>query len=216
MFFDSARISRQDIYADSLQLDKLVISQLGFLAQRRLARGVRLNHAEATALISSNLQELIRDGQYSVADLMSIGKTMLGRRHVLPSVVSTLTELQVEGTFATGTYLVTVHHPISSDEGDLEKALYGSFLPVPASDSFPELDPEDYQPEKAPGAIVTVKAVRVVLNEGRRRVRLKVMSKGDRPIQVSLSFCITHACICVYAKIADQGAGRVSLPLHRD
>jgi hypothetical protein len=71
---------------------------------------------------------------------MSIGKTMLGRRHVLPSVISTLTELQVEGTFTTGTYLVTVHHPVASDDGDLEKALYGSFLPVPSKDAFPPFE----------------------------------------------------------------------------
>ncbi|PYH78263.1 urease [Aspergillus uvarum CBS 121591] len=166
------------------ELDKLVISQLGFLAQRRLARGVRLNHAEASALISSNLQELIRDGEYSVADLMSIGKTMLGRRHVLPSVVSTLVELQVEGTFPTGTYLVTVHHPISSDDGDLEKALYGSFLPIPPADAFPDPDPANYTPESMPGAIVPVPNSRIALNQGRKRIKLKVMSKGDRPIQV--------------------------------
>ncbi|KAF7713812.1 Urease [Penicillium ucsense] len=166
------------------ELDKLTIAHLGFLAQRRLARGVRLNHAEATALISSVIHELIRDGHYSVADLMSIGKTMLGRRHVLPSVVSTLVELQVEGTFPSGTYLVTVHHPVSSDEGDLERALYGSFLPVPHRDAFPDPDPEDFMPEKMPGAVIPAKQTRIVLNDGRKRIRLKVMSKGDRPIQV--------------------------------
>ncbi|KAJ5586817.1 Urease beta subunit [Penicillium hispanicum] len=166
------------------ELDKLTIAHLGFLAQRRLARGVRLNHAEAVALISSVLQELIRDGHYSVADLMSIGKTMLGRRHVLPSVVATLVELQVEGTFTTGTYLVTVHHPISSDDGDLERALYGSFLPVPAREAFPDPDPNDFLPEKIPGALIPVKNVRVALNDGRKRIKLKVMSKGDRPVQV--------------------------------
>lgn len=115
---------------------------------------------------------------------MSIGKTMLGRRHVLPSVVATLVELQVEGTFPTGTYLVTVHHPISSDEGDLERALYGSFLPVPQREAFPDPDPEDYVPEKMPGAVIPAKHARIVLNDGRKRIRLKVMSKGDRPIQV--------------------------------
>ncbi|KAJ5788623.1 hypothetical protein N7457_003613 [Penicillium paradoxum] len=171
------------------ELDKLTIAQLGFLAQRRLARGVRLNHAEAVvlppqALISSVLHELIRDGHYSVADLMSIGKTLLGRRHVLPSVLATLVELQVEGTFISGTYLVTVHHPISSDEGDLERALYGSFLPVPAREAFPDPDPEDFRPEKMPGAVIPAKHARVELSTGRRRIKLKVMSKGDRPIQV--------------------------------
>ncbi|KAI9868109.1 MAG: Urease [Trichoglossum hirsutum] len=165
------------------ELDKLVISQLGLLAQRRLARGVKLNHAEATALIANNLQELIRDGGHTVADLMSIGKTMLGRRHVLPSVVATLVELQVEGTFPMGTYLVTVHHPISTDDGNLEKALYGSFLPVPANDLFPLPDREAYAPEKMPGAVVVAKT-RIVLNEGRKRIKLKVTSVGDRPVQI--------------------------------
>ncbi|OAP58601.1 urease [Fonsecaea erecta] len=136
------------------------------------------------ALIASNLQELIRDGNHTVADLMSIGKTMLGRRHVLPSVISTLTELQVEGTFKTGTYLVTVHHPISSDDGDLEKALYGSFLPVPSKDAFPLPDESEYDAKKMPGAVIPVKEGKITLNEGRKRIQLKVTSKGDRPIQV--------------------------------
>ncbi|CAM1504459.1 Fc.00g020500.m01.CDS01 [Cosmosporella sp. VM-42] len=165
------------------ELDKLVISQLGVLAQRRLARGVKLNHSEAVALIANNLQELIRDGNHSVADLMSIGATMLGRRHVMPSVCSTLHEIQVEGTFPSGTYLVTVHNPISSDDGDLRKALYGSFLPVPDEDVFPMAAAEAYEATKQPGAVVTVKS-KVALNENRRRIRLKVTSKGDRPIQV--------------------------------
>ncbi len=115
---------------------------------------------------------------------MSIGKSMLGRRHVIPSVVATLTELMVEGTFPSGTYLVTVHHPVSSDDGDLEKALYGSFLPVPFKESFPLPDPSVYEPKKLPGAVIPVKEGRIVLNEGRKRIRLRVTSKGDRPIQV--------------------------------
>ncbi|KAF1944682.1 urease [Clathrospora elynae] len=168
------------------ELDKLVISQLGLLAQRRLARGVKLNHSEATALIANNLQELIRDGNHTVADLMSIGTTMLGRRHVQPSVVASLAELMVEGTFPTGTYLVTVHHPVATDDGDLEKALYGSFLPVPSNDMFPLPDASVYEDTKQPGAIVAVKgeAGIITLNEGRKRIKLKVTSMGDRPIQV--------------------------------
>lgn len=130
--------------------------------------------------------QLIRDGNHTVADLMSIGKTMLGRRHVLPSVVSTLTEIQVEGTFPTGTYLVTVHHPVSSDDGDLEKALYGSFLPVPSKDAFPLPEASEYESTKMPGAVVPVKEGKIVLNEGRKRIELKVTSKGDRPIQVMM------------------------------
>ena len=109
---------------------------------------------------------------------------MLGRRHVMPSVVQSLNELQVEGTFPTGTYLVTVHYPVSSDDGDLEKALYGSFLPIPPADTFPDINPDDYEPEKMPGAIIPVKDERITLNEGRKRIKLKVTSRGDRPIQV--------------------------------
>jgi urease len=114
---------------------------------------------------------------------MSIGATMLGRRHVLPSVCSTFTELMVEGTFPTGTYLVTVHHPISTDDGDLAKALYGSFLPIPDQSLFPLPKEEEYEATKMPGAVVCVKG-KVALNKGRKRIRLRVTSKGDRPIQV--------------------------------
>ena len=117
---------------------------------------------------------------------MSIGTTMLGRRHVQPSVVNSLSALMVEGTFPTGTYLVTVHHPVSTDDGDLEKALYGSFLPVPSNDMFPLPDSDVYDDTKQPGAIVAVKgeAGVIKLNEGRKRIKLKVKSMGDRPIQV--------------------------------
>jgi len=120
---------------------------------------------------------------------MSFGKEMLGRRHVLPSVVSSLAELQVEGTFTTGTYLVTVHHPICSDDGDLNKALYGSFLPLPSQDLFPLPQADVYDVEKQPGSIICVKNKRITLNEGRKRVQLRVVSKGDRPIQVRVRYC---------------------------
>jgi urease len=121
-----------------------------------------------------------------VADLMALGATMLGRRHVRPEVVSTLGQIQVEGTFPSGTYLVTVQNPISTDDGDLARALYGSFLPVPSNDAFPlPEDPAVYEAARQPGAVVVVKtAGKVKLNEGRKRIRLRVTSKGDRPVQV--------------------------------
>jgi urease len=84
------------------ELDKLVLAQTGWLAQKRLARGCKLNLTEATALIASQLQERIRDGNYSVSQLMQLGKEMLGRRHVLPSVPALLHDVQVEGTFVDG------------------------------------------------------------------------------------------------------------------
>jgi urease len=114
---------------------------------------------------------------------MTFGATLLGRRHVLPSVVSTLTEIQVEGTFPTGTYLVTVHHPIKSNDGNLERALYGSFLPIPDQSLFKLPEEEEYETTKMPGAVVPVKG-KIQLNTDRKRIRLKVTSKGDRPIQV--------------------------------
>lgn len=110
---------------------------------------------------------------------------MLGRRHVLPSVCSTLREIQVEGTFPSGTYLVTVHNPIKTADGDLARALYGSFIPVPtnADELFPPSPDEEYEAERQPGAVVCVKGT-LAINEGRQRISLAVTSKGDRPIQV--------------------------------
>lgn len=84
------------------ELDKLVIYQAGSLAQRRLARGLQLNLSEATALIALQLQERIRDGAHSVAQLMQWGKEVLARRHVLPGVNALMKDVQVEGTFVDG------------------------------------------------------------------------------------------------------------------
>ncbi|CAJ0755597.1 19479_t:CDS:2 [Entrophospora sp. SA101] len=167
------------------ELDKLVLHQVGSLAQKRLARGVKLNHTEATALIASQLLELIRDGNNSVSDLMNIGKRILGRQHVQPDVLETLVEVQVEGTFPDGTYLVTVHDPISSDDIDLGLALYGSFLPIPDKSKFTRQSTKVSKEDKdvAPGAVI-VKPGKIILNEGRERVAVKVTNTGDRPIQV--------------------------------
>ncbi|MGZ3446677.1 MAG: urease subunit gamma, partial [Myxococcaceae bacterium] len=82
-------------------IDKLILHGAGFLAQKRLARGLRLNYPEAIALISTQILELIRDGR-SVAELMDLGRRMLGRAQVLPGVPELIAEVQVEGTFADG------------------------------------------------------------------------------------------------------------------
>src|SRR5438067_8044629 len=116
-------------------VDKLLLHNAGFLAQKRLARGVRLNYPEAVALIATQILEFIRDGR-SVAELMDTGRRLLGRRQVMTGVPEMIHEVQVEGTFPDGTKLVTVHHPIASEDGDLALALYGSFLPVPALSAF--------------------------------------------------------------------------------
>ncbi|OJA08723.1 hypothetical protein AZE42_07089 [Rhizopogon vesiculosus] len=171
--------------------DKLLLHQAGFLAQKRLARGLQLNINEAIALIASQLQERIRDGHHSVAELMHHGKTLLGRRHVLPSVPPRLHEIQVEGTFPDGVFLVTVHDPICTDDGNLESALYSSFLPVPSQDKFPAVETTIISRESLPGAIIARKE-RITINAGRERIRLKVTNHGDRPIQVGSHYHFTE------------------------
>jgi urease subunit gamma len=91
--------------------DKLLIFTASLLAERRRARGLKLNHPEAVALISAAIMEGARDGK-SVAALMSEGKTILGRDDVMEGVAEMIPDIQVEATFADGTKLVTVHQPI--------------------------------------------------------------------------------------------------------
>ena len=159
------------------EVDKLVLHGAGVLAQKRLARGLRLNQPEAVALISTQLLELIRDGR-SVAELMDLGRRMLGRAQVLPGVPEMILEVQVEGTFPDGTKLVTVHHPIALEQGDLALALYGSFLPPPDASRFAPT-----REEPVPGEVLAASGD-IELNAGREAVALKVVNRGDRPIQV--------------------------------
>ena len=154
-----------------------MLHDAGFLAQKRLARGVRLNYPEAIALIATQLLELIRDGR-SVAELMDLGRTILGRYQVMDGVPEMIAEVQVEGTFPDGTKLVTVHHPIVADHGDLELALYGSFLPVPDRARFATA------PTPLAAGDVLAGDGDVVLNEGRPTREIEVTNTGDRPIQV--------------------------------
>jgi urease subunit gamma len=92
--------------------DKLLIFTAALLAERRRARGLKLNVPEATALISAAIMEGARDGK-TVAQLMSEGKQVLGRNDVMEGVPEIVSEIQVEATFPDGTKLVTVHQPIS-------------------------------------------------------------------------------------------------------
>lgn len=165
------------------EIEKLMLHNVGFLAQKRLARGARLNQPESVALIACQLLELIRDGQ-SVAVLMDLGRQLLGRRHVLPGVAELVPEVQVEGTFPDGTKLVTVHQPICSEDGNLELALYGSFLPAPKPEAFPPIESEDAPDDcDVPGAFAVADGT-IALNEGREAASLKVTNTGDRPVQV--------------------------------
>ena len=91
--------------------DKLLIFTAGLLAERRKARGLKLNYPEAIAYISAAILEAARDGR-SVSELMGYGTTLLAREEVMEGVPEMIPEIQVEATFPDGTKLVTVHHPI--------------------------------------------------------------------------------------------------------
>ena len=162
------------------EIDKLVLHQAGFLAQKRLARGLRLNYVEAVALISTQLLEFIRDGR-SVAELMDLGRRLLGRQDVMEGVDSMIDEVQVEGTFPDGTKLVTVHHPIVAQNGDFSLALYGSFLTPAVTGGGVGHSP--IAVDGTPGGRL-IQDGEIVLNHGRPTIAIEVANRGDRPIQV--------------------------------
>ena len=93
------------------ETEKLLLFLAGELAEKRKARGLKLNYPEAIALISSRLQEAARDGQ-TVAELMHFGTTILTREDVMVGVADMIHDIQIEATFPDGTKLVTVHEPI--------------------------------------------------------------------------------------------------------
>ena len=182
------------------ELDKLALHQAGYLAQKRLARGLRLNYPEAVALISTQVMEFIRDGR-TVAELMDLGRQLLGRADVMDHVPEMIVEVQVEGTFPDGSKLVTVHHPVAAERGNMELALYGSFLPVPKAGlkaSTTTVGP----PTNTTGVVPSFSSASsdapifrsageilpadgdIILNEGRDAVQVTVTNRGDRPIQV--------------------------------
>jgi urease subunit gamma/beta len=189
------------------ELDKLTLHQAGSLAQKRLARGLRLNHPEAVALIATVLLEFIRDGK-SVAELMNVGRQLLGRNQVMSRVAEMIYDVQVEGTFPDGSKLVTVHHPIASENGNLALALHGSFLPVPDVSAFkPVAD------EPVPGSTEITEG-EIELNVGRATAEIRVTNLGDRPIQVGshYHFIETNAALqfdrgASYGKRLDIPAG---------
>jgi urease subunit gamma/beta len=190
-------------------LDKLVLHQAGVVAQKRYARGLRLNYPEAAALLATQLLEFIRDGE-SVATLMDKGKQLLGFNDVLEGVADLLHEVQVEGTFPDGTKLVTVHQPICREYGSPELALYGSGLqrtrpdvwhtllsPWEESSDIRERSPIIWKGppnvwvwEESPNVGSTVPGEYlladgdIILNENRPVIELEVLNRGDRPVQV--------------------------------
>jgi urease len=110
------------------ELDKLILTSAGLLAQRRLHRGLKLNLTEATALISVVTLEWIRDGDKSVSYIMNEARSILGLSDVMPGVSSLISEIQIEANFPDGTKLVTIHTPVVNLFGNSAYALYGSCL----------------------------------------------------------------------------------------
>jgi urease subunit gamma/beta len=204
-------VARQKIKTMHLtprELDKLVLHQAGFLAQKRLARGLRLNYPEAVALIAAQVLELIRDGR-SVAELMDLGRRLLGHADVMEGVADMIDEVQVEGTFPDGTKLVTVHHPIVAEHGDRSLALYGSFLAPVSAPGSTGVAPAALS---APAGHVTTEEGELALNEGRDTARLAVTNTGDRPIQVGSHY---HFGETNRALVFDRGAAygmRLDIP----
>jgi urease subunit gamma/beta len=197
------------------ELDKLVLHQAGFLAQKRLARGLRLNHPEAVALIATQLLELIRDGR-QVSELVDLGKRLLGRRQVMDGVAEMVPHVQVEGTFADGSKLVSVHQPIVVEDGDLDLALHGSFLPVPPLSAF---GPSTAAPEPEPAAAtrpapghLTVQQGEIELNAGRRTVQLTVTNRGDRPIQVGSHYPFSETNLALAFDRTATAGMRLDIP----
>jgi urease subunit gamma/beta len=134
--------------------DKLLLFTAALVAERRRARGLKLNYPEAVALISAAILEGARDGR-TVAELMTLGAEVLRADEVMDGVAELITEVQVEATFPDGTKLVTVHEPI----------------------------PAGPPTEASPGAVLPSDGP-LVLNAGRETLVLEVSNTGDRPIQV--------------------------------
>src|SRR5690349_2497847 len=133
--------------------ERLLIYVAAEVARKRRARGLRLNYPEAIAILSADILEWARDGK-SVAEIMTLGTTILGTDDVLPGIAEMIHEVQVEATFPDGTKLVTVHDPIPSGTDGRT--------------------PGEYLLEAQP----------VEANANRRTVTIAVRHAGDRPVQI--------------------------------
>ncbi len=134
--------------------DKLLVLTAALLAERRMARGLRLNYPEAVAFISAGILEGAREGK-TVAELMDFGRTLLTAEDVMEGVAEMIHDVQVEATFPDGTKLVTVHEPIVGAQ----------------------------TPDVIAGEVIA-EAGDVDLNAGRETLEIEVANTGDRPIQV--------------------------------
>lgn len=158
-------------------IEKLMLHQAGFVAQKRYARGLKLNYPETIALISTQILELIREG-YTVASLMNLGKQILGVDDVMSGVEKMIHDIQVEGTFPDGTKLVTVHNPICQKNINNNLALYGSGL-VKSKEKIEVKNSSNTYPGG-----YEVLDEEIELNSNRKTISLEITNNGDRPVQV--------------------------------
>ena len=142
------------------EMERLTIYVAAELARKRKAKGLKLNHPEATAYIVDEILEGAREGR-SVAELIGFGSTLLAPADVMPGVADLMPVLQVEATFPDGTKLVTVHEPIRGAS-------------APASGV-------------TPGEIIAAEGD-IEINAGRAKAKVKAINTGDRPIQVGSHF----------------------------
>ena len=167
--------------------EKLLMAVAGMVARDRLARGVKLNHPEAVALLSTWVVERAREGAL-VADLMDSGRHVLTREQVMPGVAEMLHDVQVEATFPDGRKLVTLHHPVQGPTGGPGHP--GTHAAPEASKAPGTAQAAEAAPAsealEAPGA-VRVRAGTITLNADRsagQRIVLQVENTGDRPVQI--------------------------------
>jgi len=140
------------------ELERLTIYTAAELARKRRAKGLRLNHPEATAIIADEILEGAREGR-SVAELIGFGSTILNADDVMPGVADLMPMLQVEATFPDGTKLVTVHEPIRAGKKKAAKD------------------------QVQPGEIIAADGD-IEINAGRRTATVTAENTGDRPIQI--------------------------------
>jgi urease subunit gamma/beta len=146
------------------EMERLTIYVAAEMARKRKAKGLKLNHPEATAYIVDEILEGAREGR-SVADLIGFGSTILSADDVMPGVAELMPILQVEGTFPDGTKLVTVHEPIRPGKNAKKKG--GATV--------------------SPGEIIAAEGD-IEINAGRAKAQVKAINTGDRPIQVGSHF----------------------------
>ncbi len=223
---------RRSLHLTPRERDHLLLHNAGRLAQYRLARGLKLNVPEAKSLIAMQMMEMVRNGKAgtitsnngntvtregTVSDLMAIGTQLLGHNQVLPGVAHMIREVQVEATFPDGTKLLTVHDPIGMEDGNLELALEGSFLPVPdvsvfrSNNSGEGVEVVDEE-ERVPGQVmvssslppIEINSSSSISSESPHLIELAVTNTGDRPIQVGshYPFLETNAALVFDRKLS--------------